>query len=86
MASPRYVKCRVEIVPSTQKSEANKQTDISFTKMDGSAVGALVTLAALAREDDNMTDLAKMILWLALYEVKLASWNVSSDETHENTQ
>ena len=53
--------------------------------MDGSAVGALVTLAALARDEDNMTDLAKMILWLALYEVKMASWRVSSDETHENT-
>lgn len=61
----------------------DQRQNFGFTKIDGYAVGALVTLAALSK-DDNMTDLAKMILWLALYELRMASWNVSSDESHGN--
>ena len=62
----------------------DQRQNFGFTQIDGSAVGALVTLAALSKADDNMTDLAKMILWLALYEIKMASWNVSSDENVGN--
>ena len=61
----------------------DQRQNFGFTEIDGYAVGALVTLAALSK-DDNMTDLAKMILWLALYELRMASWNVSSDESHGN--
>ena len=61
----------------------DQRQNFGFTKIDVCAVGALVTLAALSK-DDNMTDLAKMILWLALYELRMASWNVSSDESHGN--
>ena len=50
--------------------------NFGLTKIDPCAVGALVTLAALSG-DDKMSDLAKMILWLALYEVRMTTWNVS---------
>ena len=62
----------------------DQRQNFGFTKIDECAVGALVTLAALSKADDNMTDLAKMILWLSLYEIKMASWNVSSDENVGN--
>ena len=57
----------------------DQRQNFGFTTIDGSAVGALITLATLSK-GDNMTVLAKMILWMALYEVRMASWNVSSDE------